>query len=92
MTVAAGLRGDSDESVACGTNEPAGQGEDVLGKFGRVEYLELGPDDGHVDCEHVGGLGAGVQDACSPSAWMWPTVGGRRSAAALGACSRIRAW
>ena len=49
--------------MACGASEPAGQGEDVLGKFGRVQYLELGPDDGHVDREHVGGFGAGVQDA-----------------------------
>ena len=35
----------------------------MLGEFGRVEYLELGADDGHVDGEHVGGFGAGVQDA-----------------------------
>lgn len=49
--------------MACGASEPAGQGEDVLGKFGRVQYLGLGPDDGHVDREHVGGFGAGVQDA-----------------------------
>src|SRR5215204_6776217 len=50
-------------SVAYRAGEPAGQGEDVLGQFGRVEYLELGADDSYVDGEHVGGFGAGVQDA-----------------------------
>ena len=50
-------------SVAYRAGEPAGQGEDVLGQLGRVEYLELGADDSYVDGEHVGGFGAGVQDA-----------------------------
>ena len=49
--------------MAYRAGEPAGQGEDVLGQFGRVEDLELGADDDYVDSEHVGGFGAGVQYA-----------------------------
>ena len=51
----------------------------MLGEIGRVEYLELGADDGHVDGEHVGGFGAGVQDAGVFAVGLEVADGGRET-------------
>ena len=59
--------------------EPAGQGEDVLGQFGRVEYIELGAENSYVDGEHVGGFGAGVQDAGVFAVGLEVADGGRET-------------
>ena len=65
-------------------SEPAGQCEDVLGQFGRVEYLELGADDSYVDGEHVGGFGARVQDAGVFAVGLEVADGGRDTLGGLG--------
>ena len=59
--------------------EPAGQGEDVLGQFGRVEYFELGAEDSYVDGEHVGGFGAAAQDAGVFAVGLEVADGGRKT-------------
>ena len=65
--------------MAYRAGEPAGKGEDVLGQFGRVEYLELRADDSYVDGEHVGGFGAGVQDAGVFAVGLEVADGGRET-------------
>src|SRR5215203_1714312 len=59
--------------------KPAGQGEDMLGQFGRVEYFELGAEDSYVDGEHVGGFGTGVQDAGVFAVGLEVSDGGRET-------------
>src|SRR5215213_6135298 len=51
----------------------------MLGEIGRVEDLELGADDSYVDGEHVGGFGAGVQDAGVFAVGLEVADGGRET-------------